>query len=287
VLRVDTSIATESEVHLVARSTGQLLRVLVERGEPVRKGQSLAEFDSHEERLALNAAEAELTLMKSVVVRRRVLREDGLVSEEQLQEAEFDVALAQARVELASYRVDQTTVRAPFDGVILDCMANEGMYLQESHAVPLFRLSGEGPLEARVYLPQWVPAYLDAAAPVQVYPLLHDHPLPGDLHWLSPVVDPVAGTVEARVRLKPGAAVRRGSSVRLEFTLVSDPEHPSIPLSGLLEAQLESGAVATVLVATHDGFQRREVWLGLVGEERAEVRKGLVAGDRIVDGGPE
>jgi RND family efflux transporter MFP subunit len=282
-LTVDSHIATEFEVNLVAQSSGQLLQVPVQRGQTVREGQTLAEFDNHEEKLALNAAEAELKLARQIEKARRKLFDDEVISEEQWEEAAFDLAISEARRELAAYRVQQTTVRAPFAGVILDRMAQPGMYILEAHAVPLFRLSGEGPLEARAYLPEWAPTYLEEGSPVRVFPLLGDAPLEGRLRWLSPVVDPVAGTVEARVRLRPGEQVRRGSSVRMEFNLVSDAGRLSIPLRSLTDRDPRPGERAQVLaVSAEGGFQPREVLLGLVGDTRAEVRQGLQAGDRIL-----
>jgi RND family efflux transporter MFP subunit len=270
-------------VELMARSTGQILRVLVERGDHVTRGQPLAEFDSREEKLVLAAAQAELTLSESVEDSRRKLHEGGYLPKERLEEARFDLALARARVELAEYRVAQTTVRAPFEGVILDRMAHAGMYILESHAVPLFLLSGEGPLEARAYLPEWTSTYLDEGSSVEVYPLLGDVPLTGTLRWVSPVVDAVAGTVEARVRLENNAPVRRGSSVRLEFELRSDPGLPSVPLESLVDPHAQPGEMGAVMeISPQGGFQRKEVLLGLLGGGRAEVRQGLAAGDRIL-----
>jgi RND family efflux transporter MFP subunit len=280
---VESHIATESEVKLLARSTGQILRVLVDRGDRVTRGQSLAEFDSHEEKLALAAAQAELTLSEYVEDSRRKLHQDDLLPHERWEEARFDLALSQARLELAEYRVQQTTVRAPFDGVILDRMAHPGMYILEAHAVPLFRLSGEGPLEARAYLPEWAPTYLQEGSSVEVYPLLGDVPLTGTLRWVSPVVDAVAGTVEARVRLEDNAPVRRGSSVRLEFELRSDPDLPSVPLVSLVDPHAQPGEMGAVMeVSPEGGFRRKKVLLGLLGGERAEVRQGLAPGDRIL-----
>jgi RND family efflux transporter MFP subunit len=279
-LRVESHIATESEVKLVAHSTGQLLRVLVDRGAHVKQGQALAEFDSHEEKLALAAAQAEVELAAFVEDSRRKLGK--YVPKERLEEAKFALALAQARLDLAEHRVEQTTVRAPFAGVILDRMAHPGMYILEAHAVPLFRLSGEGPREARAYLPEWASAYLEKGSPVQVYPLLAEVPLTGVLQWLSPVVDPVAGTVEVRVRLEDDAPVQRGSSVRLEFALRSEAG-PSVPLASLVDPVARTGEIAAVMVvAPEGGFQRKEVLLGLLGDGRAEVRQGLAPGDHIL-----
>ena len=214
---------------------------------------------------------------------RRKLYEAEHLPEERWEEAKLDLTLSLARLDLAQYRVEQTTVRAPFDGVILDRMAHPGMYILESHAVPLFRLSGKGPLEARAYLPEWASAYLHEGSSVEVYPLLGDVPLTGTLRWLSPVVDAVAGTVEARVRLEDNAPVRRGSSVRLEFELRSDPDLPSVPLASLVDPHAQPGEMGAVMeVSPGGGFQRKEVLLGLLGGGRVEVRLGLAPGDRIL-----
>ncbi len=282
-LRLDSHIATESEVKLLARSTGQILRVLVQRGDRVTRNQALAEFDSHEEKLVVAAAQAELLLAEYVEGSRRALHRARLLSHERWEEARFDLALSRARLDLAQHRVDQTTVRAPFDGVILDRMVHPGMYILETQAVPLFLLSGEGPLEARAYLPEWAPAYLDEGSPVAVYPLLGGAALAGVLRWVSPVVDAVAGTVEVRVRLEDEAPVRRGSSVRLEFELSSDPGLPAVPLACLVGSHAGPGEMGVVMVVSPEGgFQRKAVLLGLSGDGQVEIRQGLAPGHRIL-----
>jgi HlyD family secretion protein len=271
---------TESEVYVVARTTGQILEVLVERGDRVVQGQVLAEFENREEELVLRAREAELELAQTVESNRRKLGK--IVSEELLLEAQTELKLAQARVDLARFRFEDTKVRAPLAGVILDRMAREGMYILESDTVPLFRLAGEGPLEIRAYLPEWALPYLGEGDQVTLRPVFGSQPLEGRVHWLSPVVDPVAGTVEARVRLAGDSSPRQGAAVELEFVLLSDPELPSVPRESLVGPEIRPGETAEILVSSQGrGWERRAVRLGLVGPDRVEIRSGLDFGDRV------
>jgi multidrug efflux pump subunit AcrA (membrane-fusion protein) len=205
-----------------------------------------------------------------------------MVPEELLLQAQTELKLALARVDLARFRFQDTKVQAPLAGVILDRMAREGMYILESDTVPLFRLAGEGPLEIRAYLPEWALPYLNEGAPVTVRPVFGSHVLKGRLHWLSPVVDPVAGTVEVRVRPAGGEPPRKGSAVQLEFELLSDPEAPTVPRESLLGPEIRSGGMADVLIPSGEaGWERRSVRLGLVGPLQVEIRSGLDVGERI------
>lgn len=281
-LPAESRLVTEKEVDVVARTTGLLEHVWAELGDSVAEGEPLAQFERREEELVHEAATAELARARGILKRRERLLEQELVPREEYENARHDVEVAEARYELADFRLAQTEVKAPFAGTITERLAREGMYILEENTVPLFRITGDGPVEARAYLPEWSAPYLHQGARVEIVPQFGGAPLEGRLAWISPVVDPVAGTVEVRVHLVGRSSVPKGSAVVLNFPLVSDPGRPTVSRSSLLEPDPQPGGLATVLVRGEKGrWKPQQVRLGLVEDHRAEVRQGLQAGDRI------
>jgi len=102
-------------------------------------------------------------------------------------------------------------------------------------------------------------------------------------------VDPASATAEALVEILPGGrgeALRPGLSVSVRLEVVLEPgagSLASLPRDALGERELESGQVIEVAILNGDGaVERRPVRIGLVGDDRVEVRSGLAPGDKVV-----
>jgi RND family efflux transporter MFP subunit len=109
------------------------VRVLVEEGAPVRKGQLLAEIESDELRAAIAEArarvveaEAEARLADANLARRRQLAEERIVAVNDLDQATRDVDTARARVETGRASVSRyqallakSRIVAPISGTVV------------------------------------------------------------------------------------------------------------------------------------------------------------------------
>ncbi|HET7798373.1 MAG TPA: biotin/lipoyl-binding protein, partial [Nevskia sp.] len=129
-----------------AKVTGKVTEVLIEEGSRVEANQVVARLDDTNIRASLNQTQAQLEAQRAQLqqvrvnlanAERDVARRKGLVEQKFISPAELDVAqtsldslraslattqrnveVAQRGVELAQRNLDDTTVRAPFAGVI-------------------------------------------------------------------------------------------------------------------------------------------------------------------------
>jgi multidrug resistance efflux pump len=85
----------------------------------------------------LQEARAKLSLLR-----------DG-AREEDIRQAEALRDVAKAQVEAGRARLDQCTVRAPVDGVVLDVFGNPGEFVSTAAPHTLFHLLADGPLRVR------------------------------------------------------------------------------------------------------------------------------------------
>jgi HlyD family secretion protein len=120
------------EVKVAAERGGRLVRVLVDEGQLVRKGELLAEIDSDELRASLaeagariEEADAEVRLAEVSLRRRRDLVEEKIVAVHDLDQATRDLDIARARRETAKAEVSRleaqlrkTRVVAPLAGTV-------------------------------------------------------------------------------------------------------------------------------------------------------------------------
>ena len=123
-----------------ARVAGRLAEVLVREGDHVTKGQLLARFETNElqsrvneRQSALDAARADARWTardlgdKDTLAKRNIVSQSALDAARAAAENKASmVSVAEAQLEIAQRSLGDAEVRAPFDGVIGERIANQG-----------------------------------------------------------------------------------------------------------------------------------------------------------------
>ena len=145
-----------AEVQVGAERAGRLVRVLVEEGQSVRRGQLLAEIDSDELRAALaedrarvSEAEAETRLAEANLARRRRLADERILAASDLDAASRDVETSRARAETARAAVARdlallakSRIAAPIAGTVTARRVDAGQMVEAgAHAFTVADLS--------------------------------------------------------------------------------------------------------------------------------------------------
>lgn len=134
------SVQPERRADLRAEVSAVVLAVLKENGDPVRRGDLLVRLDDTAIRDTLTAADASARAADQAYEqaerqfqRMRTLRETGVVSTQQVEDAESrrntaqsDREAAKTRVVSARQQLERTAVRAPFDGIVSDRKVSAG-----------------------------------------------------------------------------------------------------------------------------------------------------------------
>ena len=134
------SVEAERRADLRAEVSAVVLAVLKENGDPVRAGDLLVRLDQTAIRDALTSAEAsaraaELAYEQTERQYQRMvkMRQENMVSAQQLEDAEIqrnsaqsDSEAARTRVVAARQQLERTEVRAPFDGLVSNRKVSAG-----------------------------------------------------------------------------------------------------------------------------------------------------------------
>jgi RND family efflux transporter MFP subunit len=143
---------TGAEVNVGSRISGTVVNLPVAVGERVEVGQLLAELDATALEAQADEARADVALSvprielaESILRRRQQLAENGLASEEDLETAENNLAVAraqlqadQARLRSAQIALSYTRVTAPINGVVAEVSTREGETVAAAFAAPNF-----------------------------------------------------------------------------------------------------------------------------------------------------
>src|SRR5512135_701511 len=110
-----TARANES-IEVTSKVSNTVTAVRFTEGQQVAKGTVLVELDSEQARADLAVAEAALKESSSQYRRSRELYETKVLSQSQIEQIEATYEANRARVAAARARLNDTVVRAPFDG---------------------------------------------------------------------------------------------------------------------------------------------------------------------------
>lgn len=293
---------------------GQIARLPVREGDAVKKGDVLLELWNEDERAQLDlqkrdrvAAQArarEACVAADVAAkearRATALRAQKLVSEEQAERAEGDAEaraagcaaaregarVSDARVAVAQANLDQTILRAPFDGVVAEINGELGEFVTPSpvgiptpptvDVVDNTCLYISAPID-EVDAPA-VRAGQRAQITLDAFP---GRKFPGHVRRVAPYVldtEKQARTVEVEAEIEnPQASnLLPGYSADVEVILETREDVLRIPTQALIEGR-------HVLVLLPAGvLERREVRTGVANWEFTEVAEGLAEGELVV-----
>ena len=284
-----------------AQASGRVTAMKVKAGDPVRKGQLLATIDDQEASVGLqrsqaqiNQADAELRNAQAQWERTKDLQSKGFLSKAALDMADAQLQSAQAQRDQASAVGQQsslaqgfTKVLAPFDGYVLQTLAEAGDLAVPGK--PLLTLYAPLPLRVVVQVPASRAQLARTATAVQV----RVAPDAGSsAAWITPTAktmvpssDPVSQTSEWRLDLPaPSSAnLLPGQQTRVRFTLAQTgtSSNTSAALSVPEAAIVRRGELTAVYVVAGNTFALRAVRTGGSNAQGVEVLAGLRTGERV------
>jgi HlyD family secretion protein len=133
-------------VEVKSKASGEILRLTVESGDHVRRGDLLGEVDPRDVRNTYAQAEADLDVARarletseSARGRATELREANVITQQEFEQAKLDEANARAQfikartqLQLAAEQLGDVVIRAPIDGVIIRKDVEAGQIIQSA-----------------------------------------------------------------------------------------------------------------------------------------------------------
>ena len=313
-------VVARTRASVSSRLTGRLAELSVEEGTRVRRGQVMArlenaeyiaalaqaEADSARTEAALREAEAQLGQLQRDLTRARDLVGRNLEAARTAEELEAQVEGALARVALqraqirsataaiayARANLDNTYIRAPFDGTVLrkDAEVGEvvaavagGGGLTRGAVVTMADLET---LEVEVDVNEAYIAQISSAQPTRI--VLDAYPtaaFAGQVRQIVPTADRQRATVQVKVGITDrDSRILPEMGARVEFLAVAAAADSAAPMRVFVTADaVRTEGAATVVYVVRDGVASRQVIeAGPVSGGRREVRSGLSGGEQVI-----
>ncbi|MFQ1640742.1 efflux RND transporter periplasmic adaptor subunit [Aeromonas veronii] len=277
-LKLVGKLAANRSVIISPEVTGRIVKIAVQSGQSVAKGETLIALDAGKQQAELAEQSASLRDENRKLSDMRKLVARGAVTQSELEGQEATVAQVQARLDAARYELSLRTLQAPFAGTVSLIDLSEGA------------LVGSG--DTLLHLDELDKLRLDLAVPERYLSLLRpgmavtatstawpDQQFNGTLTTLDSRVSNDTQNIKARVMLPNGnGQLRPGMLLNVELAL------PAQQLTLIPAQSVEyAGEQRFVYRLEADGRVKRvPVVLGETEGETVWVTEGVKVGDRIV-----
>lgn len=305
--RLSGIVAPGDEAELSFEVPGKVETVNMELGETFQKDDLLATLDDRIFALTVQQREGELSEARAQFEearndfrRKRNLIEAGAVSRSDfdLSKAAFEaarnqVAVAEARLELAKEDLADTRLTAPYDGSV------SRRHIEPSQRVspgqPAFEIQGDQRLEVAVSVPETLVGQLQVGARKTVeFPARPDLEVPAEIAEIGTRAES-ANAFPVTLRLsEPVPGLRPGMTAEVDFTMDGDngnanpTENPEswfpIPVTAFEAAEGENHSVFRYDPET-ETIASQPVTIAHLSGPYGYVSQGLSAGDIIVKTG--
>jgi RND family efflux transporter MFP subunit len=303
VLTASGYVVAQVKAAVASKATGRLVRLLVEEGDRVRRGEIIAYLESGDVVAALEQAKANLALARAdsfdarrSLDRQRALFASGLTARADLDAAEArdrrvsaTILAAAAAVTEAEVAVENTRIRAPFDGTVLTKDADVGEVVAPFGAATnskgaVVTMADMSTLQVEADVSESNIMKVGVGQPCEItldaYPESH---YAGYVYKIVPTADRAKATVLTKVAFRHrDSRVLPEMSAKVNFLSEAISEHapPKLMLdSSALVAEAGGWAVLRV----KDGrIEKVPVKTGGAPGGRVEISEGLAPGDRVV-----
>jgi RND family efflux transporter MFP subunit len=277
--------------------SGRITEFILKEGQRAEEGAVLARLDPRDYENQLEQAKAAERNRRTYVGRIRQAHKTGAVSDQDLNDAQAQVEVAAAEVKIQQKALDDTMLRAPFDGIMSRKLVEDFANVQAKEPVLIFE--DDSMLEIKVSVPERDMAgrrpsrdNLDEVnqrlQPTVVVTSLPDDAFPAQLKELATTADPTTRTFEATFQFQQAEDVvvlpGMTAKVRIQVGDFSSASEVSIPARAAVADDL--GQPMVWIVDPDTGLvESRAVTLGELAEDQVIVTEGLNNGDTVAISG--
>ncbi len=288
---------------LAFRVSGPLLQINVKPGDRVKKGQVLMQIDPQDFRDQIAVLDAQLAGAKSRLTTAKLDLQRGktLFDQKVIPQADFDhmlngrqiawamVSQVQAQLTIAKHHLAYTSLKAPYDGIIIDTTVEN--HEMVSAGRPVVKLHDISVLEVTAGIPEneLIRHSLAAGAKAMIrFPALGDHAFSATLKEWKTAADPATKTFEVTFVLKAPETGRILPGMTAEL-ICPDSRGPesviTVPTKAIIMDQNGDSMVWIYHPDTHRVSRQKITTNGFLGTNQTIVSQGLSGDETIITQG--
>jgi len=274
-LRSDESVTLRPEV------AGRIASIQFQEGQRVNKGVTLVRLDPAINDAEVQQARANLKLAKSKYDRAVDLAKSNFISGQARDEAENNLRVAEAALQLAQAKREKMEIRAPFGGTIGLRVVSVGDYVKEG--ADIVNLESIDPLKVDFRVPEIYMQQVQVGQSLTVaLDAMPERRFEGKVFAVNPLVDAAGRSIVIRAIVRnPDTSLRPGMFARVAL-ITRDAKNALVVPE---QAVVPQGDEQYVFRVVDGKAARTKVELGQRRDSKVEVLKGLGPNDTVVVAG--
>ena len=271
-------IKAYEDLHVKTEVKGQVIDLLVEEGEYVKKGQTLARLDDRDYRSRLARIEASYKLARLDRDRIATLAKKKYTAESKLDEASARFNELGAQLKEAKIALSRTTIAAPISGLLNELIAKKGEFLDVNQA--LAQILQIDKVKVAVGVPESdVAAVFDLKEAGVVIEALENRKVVGKKIFLARQPRTLARLYDLELKVpNPDGKILPGMFAKVELVKKVYPQALSVPLY----AVIIKGDDRIVYIEQEGKAQKKRVELGVLAGWQVQIKSGLNPEDRVI-----
>jgi RND family efflux transporter MFP subunit len=313
-------VVAQRKAAISSKATGRLDALYVIEGDKVKQGDIIGRIESADVQAALDQQKAQLEVQKAALENATAELEDAEISlkrqqelrkenvgtqadldaainrvkkaKAQIQSAKASIATQESAIRASLVQVENTIIRAPFDGTILNKNANVGEVITALGGAAGSRgavvtLADMTSLQVEADVSESAIQKIQENQPVEIsVSAISDKKYKGIVNKIIPTADRAKGTVQVKIRFDDiDDRVLPEMGAKVNFlkinTVVNEIESKPKLLIPQTAIQTKNGK-KTVFVVKDNIAQETAVSTGTILGEYVEIKNGLMNGDVII-----
>jgi RND family efflux transporter MFP subunit len=291
-------LAPDREVVISAEVPGILMQYNADVGGKVSAGETLAQLDPLDYKLALKEAEAnlrsariQLSMRKKSYTRANRLLPEKAITPELFDQAETAYQAAQTTVSqletmlaMAKRRLDKTAIKTPFGGHVTARYVETGQNIATGS--PIMKIADMKAMRVKIYINELEYVHVDEDDPVTVtVEAFSQAPLTGRVDKIGIQADSRTNTFEVEILVEnPEFKLKAGLTARVSIQSKVIPNAVMIAQNTVL---FREDRKEVFVLDADDLAEARVVTLGRMDGSEVEITEGLKAGDRLIISGAQ
>ncbi len=283
-IEVQGKVDGSENIGVSPRQPGVVTKILVKEGDPVRKGQLLAELDAEVLKQSLEELKSQLVFLTDLYERQKALWDQKIGSEVQFLTAKNNKESLEKKLATLEDQIKMANITSPIDGTVEEIPIKVGQMANAGFTA--FRIVNFSKAKAMAEVGEAYTSKIKTGDQVKVFLPDIGCELEQRVTFASRYINPVNRTFTVEVQLPPRESYRANMISILRIKDYSNPSTIAIPQNYIQTSRNEGHFVFVAEIADGKPVARKRSVIPFISYDGlTEIVTGLNDGDLIITAG--
>ena len=282
-IEIQGKIDAEQNVIVNAKTMGIVMKINVATGDEVKVGQTLAILDNAVIKQGIEEVNSALSFANNVYQKQKNLWDQKIGTEIQFLTAKNNKESLEKKLATLYEQLDMSNIKSPIDGVVEEVFLKLGQ--SAAPGIPCFRVVNYSLLKAKAEVAEAYISKVKQGEEVIIHLPDINQDITARISFAGRVINPMSRTFTVEILIKPDAVYHPNMVAILKIADYKVDESIVVPVN--IVQNSEEGAYIFI-ASTENGktvAKKQIVTVGLIYDGKAEIKKGLNKGDKLISTG--